>query len=43
MKYRKGEVGKVINIKNNIAIVSMTRNEACQNVGLVVMDIKVKK
>ncbi|HOA81350.1 MAG TPA: SoxR reducing system RseC family protein [Defluviitaleaceae bacterium] len=34
MKYRKkGEVGKVINIKNNIAIVSMTRNEACQKCG----------
>jgi len=34
MKYRKrGEVGQVIDVKQNIAIISMTRNEACQQCG----------
>ena len=44
MKYRKrGEVGQVIDVKQNIAIISMTRNEAVSNVVLVVMDTGVKK
>lgn len=29
----KGEVGKVVDIKDNIAIVSLIRNEACQKCG----------